>query len=67
MKDERRLKVALFLVRNRETPALAIAKIGDDLYRLTPRAPLPPGEYLLSLNETAAPVYDFGIATGSAR
>jgi VWFA-related protein len=67
VKDERWLKAGLFLDRERAAPALVISKIGGDLYRLTPAAPLPAGEYLLSLNETAAPVYDFGIATGPAR
>jgi VWFA-related protein len=62
MKDERWLRVALFLDKNRATPAMVISRIGGELYRITPAASLPAGEYALSLNETSAPVYDFGIA-----
>ena len=61
VKGDRWLRVGLFLEKNRQAPALTIARIGDDLFRLTPESPLPPGEYLLSLDELAAPVYDFGI------
>ena len=62
VKGDRWLRVGLFLDRNRQAPALRIARVGDDLFRLTPEADLPPGEYALSLSELAAPVYDFGIA-----
>ena len=61
VKGDRWLRVGLFLDKNRQTPNLTIARIGDDLFRLTPESPLSPGEYLLSLNELAAPVYEFGI------
>jgi len=64
-KDERWMRVGLFLDQDRQAAVLVITRVGDDLFRVTPAAPLAPGEYLLSLDELAAPVYDFGIVSGS--
>jgi hypothetical protein len=64
-KDERWMRAGLFLDQDRQAVVLAITRVGDDLFRVTPAAPLVPGEYLLSLDELAAPVYDFEIVSGS--
>ena len=61
MKDERWLRVGVFLDADRRALGLKIARIGGDLFRGTPETPLPPGEYVLSLNELGAPVYDFAV------
>lgn len=67
MKDERWLRVSLFLDKNRATPSLVISKTGAGLYRITPTADLTPGQYVLSLNAWASPIYDFGIVHNPAQ
>jgi len=65
VKGDRWLRVGLFLEKNRQAPALAIARIGDDLFRLTPNRPCHPGNICSASTNWQPRSTTLGFGTGA--
>jgi hypothetical protein len=43
-------------------PSISVSEVAEGLFKITPSAELPPGEYMLSMGPSFASGFDFGIS-----
>jgi VWFA-related protein len=53
---------AVFDTKGRKEIPLKIERVASGVFRIVPANALPPGEYLLGMNDLAAPAWDFGFS-----